>query len=183
MMATKKDHTELLKLLEQRFENNKARHEGLKWKDIQTILEKNPKKLESLLQMENSGGEPDVVGIDKDSGEYLFFDCAAESPKERRSFCYDKTALDKRKENKPANNALEAAKSMGIDVLTEEDYRYLQTLGKFDLKTSSWLQTPDNIRKLGGAIFGDRRYDTVFVYHNGAESYYSGRGFRGVLRV
>ena len=133
--------------------------------------------------MENSGGETDVVGIDKDSGEYLFFDCAAESPKERRSFCYDKTALDKRKENKPANNALEAAKSMGIDVLTEEDYRYLQTLGKFDLKTSSWLQTPDNIRKLGGAIFGDRRYDTVFVYHNGAESYYSGRGFRGVLRV
>lgn len=183
MMATKTDHTELLALLEERFENNKTKHEGLKWKDIQKKLEKNPKKLDSLLKMENSGGEPDLVGTDKNSGEYLFFDCAAESPKERRSFCYDKTALHKRKENKPANSAVEAGNLMGVELLTEEEYRYLQTRGKFDLKTSSWLKTPDDIRKLGGAIFGDRRYHTVFVYHNGAESYYGGRGFRGVLRV
>lgn len=133
--------------------------------------------------MEESGGEPDVVGIDPKSGEYLFYDCAPESPKGRRSFCYDQEALDKRKENKPKNNAVQAAKSMGIELLNEEEYRHLQQLGAFDAKTSSWLKTPDHIRKLGGAIFGDFRYDTIFIYHNGAESYYAGRGFRGLLRV
>lgn len=182
-MATKNNYEELLQILQDRFESNMNRHPNLKWDDILNKLNKNPKKLESLLQMEESGGEPDVVGLDEKSGEYLFYDCAAESPKGRRSFCYDKEALDKRKENKPKNNAVDAAKSMGIEILNEEEYRELQKLGTFDNKTSTWLKTPENIRKLGGAIFADLRYDTIFIYHNGAESYYAARGFRGVLKV
>ena len=182
-MSKKNNYSEFLSLLKERFESNMNRHENLKWEEIQIKLEKNPEKLASLLQMEESGGEPDVVGIHKKTGEYIFYDCAPESPKERRSFCYDQEALNKRKENKPKNNAMESAKSMGIEILTEEEYRFLQTLGKFDTKTSSWLKTPENIRKLGGAIFADFRFETIFVYHNGAESYYAGRGFRGVLRV
>ena len=182
-MATKHTNEALFQILEDRFNANMHRHENLKWKEIQEKLTKYQKKCDSLLQMEESGGEPDVVGMDSKTGEYLFYDCSAESPKDRRSFCYDKAALEKRKENKPKNNAEEAAKSMGIDILTEEEYRHLQTLGNFDTKTSSWLKTPEKIRKLGGAIFGDFRYDTIFIYHNGAESYYASRGFRGVLRV
>lgn len=174
---------EMLSILENRFQKNSHRHKGLNWSDVQQKLEAHPKKLENLQKMEETGGEPDVVGFDKDSGEYLFFDCSAESPKERRSFCYDKAALDKRKENKPKNNALDAAASMGIELLTEDEYRYLQTLDDFDIKTSSWLKTPENIRKLGGAIFGDFRYGTVFIYHNGADSYYAARGFRGKVKV
>lgn len=174
---------EQLDILEKRFQSHQNRHEGLDWEKISEKLTENPKKLESLQHMENSGGEPDCVGFDKNSGEYLFYDCSAESPSGRRSFCYDKEALDKRKENKPKNNAEEFAKSIGIEILSEEEYRTLQTLGKFDTKTSSWLKTPENIRKLGGAIFADFRFETLFVYHNGAESYYAGRGFRGVLRV
>lgn len=182
-MTTKNNYDDLLQILQDRFESNRNRHPNLKWDDILNKLNKNPKKLESLLQMEESGGEPDVVGLDEKSGEYLFYDCAAESPKGRRSFCYDKEALDKRKENKPKNNAVDAAKSMGIEILNEEEYRELQKLGTFDNKTSTWLKTPENIRKLGGAIFADLRYDTIFIYHNGAESYYAARGFRGVLKV
>lgn len=182
-MGAKNNYDDLLSLLQTRFEANMKRHEGLQWSEIQSKLEKNPAKLESLLQMEESGGEPDVVAFAEASGEYFFYDCSAESPKGRRSFCYDKAALDKRKENKPKNSAAEAAKTMGTEILTEEEYRFLQTLGNFDMKTSSWLKTPENIRKLGGSIFGDFRYDTVFIYHNGAESYYASRGFRGVLRV
>lgn len=182
-MGAKNNYDDLLSLLQTRFESNMKRHKGLQWSEIQSKLEKNPAKLESLLQMEESGGEPDVVAFAEASGEYFFYDCSAESPKGRRSFCYDKAALDKRKENKPKNSAEEAAKTMGIEILTEEEYRFLQTLGNFDMKTSSWLKTPENIRKLGGSIFGDFRYDTVFIYHNGAESYYASRGFRGVLRV
>lgn len=182
-MGAKNNYDDLLSLLQSRFESNMKRHEGLKWSEIQSKLEKNPSKLESLLQMEESGGEPDVVAFTKASGEYFFYDCSVESPKGRRSFCYDKAALDKRKENKPKNSAEEAAKTMVIEILNEEEYRFLQTLGNFDMKTSSWLKTPEKIRKLGGSIFGDFRYDTVFIYHNGAESYYASRGFRGVLRV
>lgn len=182
-MGAKNNYDDLLSLLQTRFESNMKRHKGLQWSEIQSKLEKNPAKLESLLQMEESGGEPDVVAFAEASGEYFFYDCSAESPKGRRSFCYDKAALDKRKENKPKNSAEEAAKAMGIEILNEEEYRFLQTLGNFDMKTSSWLKTPENIRKLGGSIFGDFRYDTVFTYHNGAESYYASRGFRGVLRV
>lgn len=182
-MKPKNDHAEFLQVLKLRFEKNQSRHQNVDWTDVQAKLEKNPEKLGFLLKMEESGGEPDFVGVDQKSGEYLFFDCAEESPKGRRSFCYDDEALNKRKENKPKNSAVAAARSMGIELLSEEEYRYLQSLGKFDTKTSSWLKTPANIRKLGGAIFGDRRFDTVFVYHNGAESYYAGRGFRGVLRV
>lgn len=173
----------LLKTLETRFNENMHRHENLKWENVQQKLETQPKKLETLQKMEASGGEPDVVGFDEKSVEFLFFDCSTESPKERRSYCYDKEALDKRKENKPKNNALDVAKDLGIELLSEEDYRFLQTLGNFDMKTSSWLKTPENIRKLGGAIFGDFRYATVFIYHNGAESYYAARGFRGKLKV
>ncbi|WP_089817960.1 DUF4256 domain-containing protein [Kaistella treverensis] len=173
----------LLKILKERFDQNMQRHENLSWNEIEKKLQNNAEKLNSLQLMEESGGEPDVVGVDEKTGEFLFYDCAAESPKGRRSFCYDKAALEKRKENKPKNNTEEAANFMGIELLTEEQYRFLQTLGKFDTKTSSWLKTPENIRKLGGAIFGDFRYDTVFIYHNGAESYYASRGFRGVLRV
>ena len=177
------DQAELLKTLKTRFEKNIKRHKGLDWAKVQTKLEANPSKLWSLNAMEQTGGEPDVVGFDKKTGEYIFYDCSAESPKERRSVCYDHEALEKRKEHKPENSAIEMAKDMGIELLTEEQYRELQQLGEFDLKTSSWIITPAAIRKLNGALFCDRRYDTVFLYHNGAESYYAARGFRGSLRV
>lgn len=182
MSSTENTET-ILEILEKRFNENKNRHENLDWKNIQEKLMANPAKLTILSKMEETGGEPDVVDFNENSDEYLFFDCSIESPKERRSYCYDKDALDKRKENKPKNNALDAAKSIGIELLNEEEYRHLQTLGSFDNKTSSWLKTPDNIRKLGGAIFGDYRYGTVFIYHNGADSYYAARGFRGKLWV
>ena len=174
---------ELLGLLKARFEKNRNRHAGLEWAHVQAKLEIQPGKLWSLDEMETTGGEPDVVGMDEKTGEYIFYDCAAESPKGRRSVCYDHAALESRKEYKPENSAVGMATDMGIEILTEEQYRELQTLGKFDLKTSSWVQTPASIRKLGGAVFCDRRYDTVFFYHNGAESYYAARGFRGLLRV
>ena len=174
---------ELLRVLQARFEKNMNRHKGLEWADVQAKLEANPEKLWSLNEMERTGGEPDVVGHDKKTGEYIFYDCSAESPKGRRSLCYDREALEARKENKPKDNAMDMAAAMGIELLTEEQYRELQKLGGFDTKTSSWVKTPSDIRKLGGAIFCDRRYDTVFVYHNGAESYYAARGFRGSLRV
>lgn len=172
---------ELLNVLKARFEKNMNRHSGIEWSSVQEKLEANPKKLWSLNEMESTGGEPDVVGHDKETDEYIFYDCSAESPKGRRSVCYDREALESRKKHKPENNAIDMAADMGIELLTEEQYRELQTLGNFDLKTSSWVQTPANIRKLGGAIFSDRRYDTVFVYHNGADSYYAARGFRGSL--
>jgi len=173
----------LLTVLKTRFEKNKNRHKGLEWATIQLRLEANPEKLRSLNEMEITGGEPDLVGYDKKTGEYIFYDCSAESPKGRRSFCYDREALETRKEFKPANNAIDMAADMGIELLTEEQYRELQQLGNFDTKTSSWVLTPTNIRKLGGAVFCDRRYNTVFLYHNGAESYYAARGFRGSLRI
>ncbi len=174
---------DLLNTLHTRFEKNMKRHKGFEWAKVQARLEANPEKLWSLDDMEITGGEPDVVAHDKKTGEYIFYDCSAESPKERRSLCYDREALDARKEHKPKNNAIDVAANMGIEILTEQEYRELQTLGEFDLKTSSWIQTPDAIRELGGALFCDRRYDHVFVYHNGAESYYAARGFRGSLRV
>ncbi len=173
----------LLDELKKRFEKNKNRHKGIAWESVEAKLEANPTKLWSLNEMESTGGEPDVVGFDKKSGEYIFYDCAAESPKGRRSLCYDFEALDKRKENKPKDNVLDMATAMGIEVLTEVQYRELQKLGTFDTKTSSWVITPPAIRKHGGAIFCDYRYGQVFVYHNGAESYYAARGFRGALRV
>lgn len=173
----------LFAVLSMRFEKNKKRHKGLDWSEVQAKLEAAPAKLWSLDRMEQSGGEPDVVGYDKKSGEYIFMDCAAESPKGRRSVCYDHEALESRKEHKPKDSALGMAADMGIELLSEEEYRGLQALGEFDLKTSSWVSTPEGIRKLGGALFCDRRYDTVFLYHNGAESYYAARGFRGSLRV
>jgi len=173
----------LLETLKARFEKNMSRHKGIDWAKVQAKLEANEEKLSSLNEMERTGGEPDVVGQDKKTGEYIFFDCSAESPKDRRSACYDREALDSRKENKPKNNALDMAAAIGIEMLTEEEYRELQKLGSFDLKTSSWVKTPDAIRKLGGAIFCDRRFDRVFTYHNGAESYYAARGFRGSLKV
>ena len=173
----------LLGTLKDRFENNMSRHKGLEWAKLQAKLEADGKKLWSLHEMESTGGEPDVVGFDIKTGEYLFYDCSAESPKGRRSICYDREALEARKEYKPANNAIDMAAAMGIELLTEEQYRALQLLGNFDLKTSSWVKTPAEIRKLGGAIFCDRRYDTVFVYHNGADSYYAARGFRGWVGV
>lgn len=169
--------------LKARFEKNTHRHQGLEWAKVQARLEAAPHKLWSLAQMEDTGGEPDVVGHDAKTGEFLFYDCAAESPKGRRSICYDHEALEKRKENKPAHSAVQMAADMGVNLLTEDEYRQLQQLGAFDLKTSSWVQTPAAVRKLGGALFCDRRYDTVFTYHNGAESYYAARGFRGYLRV
>jgi len=178
-----KQRDELLQVLAARFEKHLKRHKGLKWSDVEAKLLAQPEKLWSLAEMENSGGEPDVIGLDRKTAEFVFVDCAAESPKDRRSLCYDRDALDKRKENKPVGNAVEAAAAMGIELLTDEQYRDLQKLGEFDLKTSSWLLTPAAIRKLGGAIFGDRRYDTVFIYHNGADSYYAARGFRGILKV
>jgi hypothetical protein len=174
---------ELLSTLKARFEKNMNRHKGLDWASVQARLEANPEKLWSLNEMERTGGEPDVVGQDKNTGEFIFYDCSAESPKGRRSICYDGEALASRKEHKPENSAVEMAAEMGIELLTEEQYRELQKLGKFDTKTSSWVTTPSEIRKLGGAIFCDRRYDHVFVYHNGAESYYGARAFRGSLRV
>ena len=174
---------ELLNTLKARFEKNRDRHKGLEWAKVQAKLEAHAEKLWSLQVMEETGGEPDVVAYDEKTGEYTFYDCAAESPKGRRSLCYDKAAWESRKEHKPADSAMEMATAMGIEILTEAQYRALQQLGNFDTKTSSWVKTPEAIRKLGGAIFCDRRYDTVFVYHNGAESYYAGRAFRGALRV
>ncbi|MCB0397542.1 MAG: DUF4256 domain-containing protein [Flavobacteriales bacterium] len=173
----------LLYTLKTRFEKNMNLHKGLAWNDVQARLEAHPKKLWSLNEMEETGGEPDVIGLDKKTGEYLFCDCAPESPKGRRSFCYDREALDSRKQHKPKNSALDVAAEMGLEMLSEEQYRELQKLGDFDLKTSSWIKTPPAIRKLGGALFCDRRFDHVFTYHNGAESYYAARGFRGMLRV
>jgi len=178
-----KQGEELLRALKTRFEKNMDRHEGLEWAEVQARLEANAEKLRSLHEMERTGGEPDVVGHDKKTGEYIFYDCSAESPKGRRSFCYDREALDSRKENKPKDNAVGAAAAMGIELLTEEQYRELQKLGEFDTKTSSWVKTPSNIRKLGGALFCDRRFDTVFLYHNGAESYYAARAFRGWIKI
>ena len=181
LLAEQRD--KLLSVLKIRFDKNMGRHKGLDWANVSAKLEANPTRLWSLNEMEKTGGEPDVVGIDKKTGEYIFFFCSAESPKERRSVCYDKKALESRKEHKPKNSAIEMAVAMGIELLTEEQYRELQKLGNFDTKTSSWLKTPDEIRKLGGAIFADFRFGTVFVYHNGAESYYAARAFRGSLRV
>jgi hypothetical protein len=174
---------ELLRTLKARFEKNMDRHKGLEWTKVQTKLEADTEKLWSLREMERTGGEPDVVGHEKKTGEYIFYDCSAESPKGRRTICYDREALEARTEHKPENSATGMAAAMGIELLTEEQYRELQRLGNFDTKTSSWLKTPSDIRKLGGAIFGDYRYGNVFVYHNGAESYYAGRGFRGSLGV
>ena len=174
---------ELFSILKARFEKNKNRHKGLEWTKVQTKLENNSEKLWSLKEMEMTGGEPDVVGYDKKTGEFIFYDCSAESPKDRRSLCYDGEALSSRKEHKPKNNAIDMAAEMGIEILSEEQYRELQELGNFDTKTSSWILTPPEIRKLGGAVFADFRYGKVFVYHNGAESYYAARGFRGSLKV
>ena len=178
-----KQREELLNTLTARFEKNMNRHKGLEWAKVQAKLEANTEKLWSLNEMERTGGEPDVVGHDKKTGEYIFYDCSPESPKGRRSVCYDRGALESRKEHKPEDNAIDMAAAIGIELLTEEQYRELQKLGNFDSKTSSWVKTPADIRKLGGALFCDRRYNTVFVYHNGAESYYAARGFRGSLRV
>ncbi|KIC02134.1 MULTISPECIES: DUF4256 domain-containing protein [unclassified Flavobacterium] len=178
-----KQQEELLDLLKTRFEKNKARHESLEWAKIQAKLEANPEKLWSLNEMEETGGEPDVVGHDKSTDEYIFYDCSAETPKGRRSICYDHVALEARKEHKPKNSAINMATTMGVTILNEEEYRELHKLGKFDTKTSSWIQTPAEIRKLGGAIFADFRYNTIFIYHNGADSYYAVRGFRSSLRV
>jgi hypothetical protein len=174
---------ELLSTLKARFEKNMNRHKGLEWARVQAKLESNPEKLWSLNEMERTGGEPDVVGHDETTGEYVFYDCSADSPKGRRSLCYDREALESRKKHKPENSAMDVATAIGIELLTEEQYRELQKLGEFDAKTSSWVKTPTDIRKLGGAIFADYRYGHVFVYHNGAESYYAARGFRGSLRV
>lgn len=174
---------ELIQILKTRFEKNMNRHKDLEWAKVQEKLEANPEKLWSLDEMEVTGGEPDVVGFDQKSGEYIFYDCSAESPKDRRSLCYDRAAWESRKANKPENTVIDVAAEMGIELLTEGEYQQLQQLGNFDLKTSSWLKSPADIRKLGGAIFGDRRFGRVFIYHNGADSYYAGRGFRGSLRV
>jgi len=187
-MKTKKQlspeqRQELLSALKARFEKNMNRHKGLEWSKVQAKLEADTEKLWSLNEMETTGGEPDVVAFDKKSGEYVFYDCSAESPKGRRSLCYDREALNARKENKPKDSAVDMATAIGVELLTEEQYRELQKLGEFDLKTSSWVQTPSDIRKLGGALFCDRRYDQVFVYHNGADSYYAARGLRGSLKV
>jgi hypothetical protein len=176
-------HDELLSTLKARFEKNSNRHKGIDWAKVESKLEANPDKLWSLNEMKRTGGEPDVVGYDKKTDGYIFYDCSAESPKGRRSLCYDREALESRKEFKPENSAIDMAAAMGIELLTEEEYRQLQQLGNFDTKTSSWVKTPSEIRKHGGAIFCDRRYDHVFTYHNGAESYYAARGFRGMLKV
>jgi hypothetical protein len=183
MSLSRKESTELMQELKSRFEANMPRHKGIKWADVEKRLEAAPEKLSSLAKMEATGGEPDVIGKDKKTGEFIFADCSAESPKGRRSVCYDKKALESRKEHKPKDSALNMATKMGIELMTEEDYRNLQTLGEFDLKTSSWVATPADIRERGGALFCDRRYGHVFTYHNGAESYYAARGFRGSLRV
>jgi hypothetical protein len=178
-----KQRAGLLHILQSRFDQNMPRHKGIEWPKVQAKLEANPEKLWSLNEMERTGGEPDIVGYDEKTGEYLFYDCSAETPKDRRNVCYDRQALDARKQFKPPNSAVDMAEEMGIELLTEAQYRELQQLGKFDQKTSSWIKTPVHIRKLGGALFCDRRYDTVFVFHNGADSYYATRGFRGSLRV
>lgn len=178
-----KQREELLSTLKTRFEKNGTRHKGIEWAKVQAKLEANPEKLWSLREMERTGGEPDVVGHDTKTGEYIFYDCTAESPKGRRSVCYDREAQEARKEHRPENNAMDMASAMGIELLTEEQFRELQQLGEFDTKTSSWVKTPSDIRKLDGALFCDRRYGKVFVYHNGAQSYYAARGFRGSLRV
>jgi hypothetical protein len=180
---TSTQREELLKTLKVRFEKNMSRHKGVRWANVQAKLEANPKKMWSLREMETTGGEPDVIGFEKKSGEFIFCDCSAESPAGRRSFCYDFEALESRKEHKPKNNALDAAAAIGMELLSEEQYRDLQKLGSFDAKTSSWIKTPDAIRELGGALFCDYRFGQVFTYHNGAESYYAARGFRGLLRV
>jgi len=180
---TREQREQLLRTLKARFEKNMDRHQGLEWTKVQARLEASAEKLWSLSEMERTGGEPDVVGHDKKTGEYIFYDCSAESPKDRRSLCYDREALDSRKENKPKDSATDIAAAIGIELLTEEQYRELQKLGNFDTKTSSWVKTPPDIRKLGGALFCDRRFNTIFVYHNGAECYYAARGFRGSLRV
>ena len=177
------DRAELVKELKARFEKNTKRHKGLDWEKVQARLDKDPKKVQILAEMERTGGEPDVVSFDKKTGQIIFFDCSPESPKGRRSLCYDRAAWESRKEHKPADTAVDMAAAIGIELLTEDEYRDLQKLGEFDLKTSSWVKTPDEVRKLGGAIFCDRRFDRVFTYHNGAESYYAARGFRGSLRV
>lgn len=182
-MISTKQREGLLQTLRSRFEQNMNRHEGLDWSSVATRLKEDSDKLWSLQEMERTGGEPDVVGHDAKTGEYIFYDCSAESPKERRSLCYDRAALDGRKENKPKGSAVDMAAAMGIELLTEEQYHELQKLGTFDAKTSSWIKTPTRIRSLGGALFCDRRFDTVFTYHNGAESYYAARGFRGAVRV
>ncbi|MGB7207640.1 MAG: DUF4256 domain-containing protein [Pyrinomonadaceae bacterium] len=176
-------HIELLDTLKGRFEKNTKRHKGLKWEDVEARLEASAAKLWSLAEMERTGGEPDVVGFDEKTGEYIFYDCSAESPTGRRSLCYDAAALESRKEHKPKDSAMNMAAAFGVEFLTEDEYRHLQTLGEFDLKTSSWVKTPADIRKLGGAIFCDRRFGRVFTYHNGAESYYAARAFRGSLHV
>jgi len=180
---SRKQREEVLKTLQARFKKNMHRHNGREWAEVQARLEAQAERLWSLNEMERTGGEPDVVGDDKKTGEYIFCDCSTESPEGRRSLCYDREALESRKANKPQDNAVDVAAAMGVELLTEEQYRELQKLGSFDTKTSSWVKTPSNIRKLGGALFCDRRFDTVFVYHNGAESYYAARGFRGSLRV
>ena len=184
-MNSREQYEELLKTLKARFEKNMNRHKGLEWAGVQAKLDtgSSEEKLRSLGEMERTGGEPDVIGYDRKTGEYIFCDCSAESPAGRRSLCYDREALEARKEHKPKNNAIDMAAALGIDLLSEEQYRALQKLGNFDLKTSSWVKTPADIRKLGGALFCDRRYETVFLYHNGADSYYAARGFRGMLRV
>jgi hypothetical protein len=174
---------ELLGILKARFDQNPSRHPGINWSQVRPRLENNPSKLWSVGEMNRTGGEPDIINYDPKTGEYIFADCSPETPRDRRSLCYDRPAWAGRKVARPAGNAIDTATAMGITILTESEYRYLQTLGKFDLKTSSWLLTPANIRQLGGAIFADRRYDTVFIYHNGADSYYAARGFRGILRV
>ena len=181
MESTRYDN--LIEVLEDRFRKNMSRHTGIDWNLVQAKLHENPEKIKALKEMENTGGEPDVIGYDVETREYIFCDCSPESPVGRRSICYDREAMDSRKENKPINNAMEMAKSIGIEILTEQQYRELQEIGEFDRKTSSWVKTPAKIRELGGALFCDRRYNHVFVYHNGAESYYSARGFRGVLKV
>lgn len=182
-VLSEEQREKIFKILKLRFEENMNRHEGIEWVHVKAKLESDSDKLWSLNEMEATGGEPDVVGYDEGTGEYIFYDCSAESPKGRRSICYDRAALESRKSNKPDGSAIDMAEYMGIEILTEEQYRELQKLGNFDTKTSSWVKTPDNIRRLGGALFCDRRYDTVFVYHNGADSYYGARGFRGLLRV
>jgi hypothetical protein len=179
----KNNNEELIKKLEARFENNRERHKNLEWTKVQEKLEGDPEKLRSLSEMERTGGEPDVIGRDNKTGEYIFYDCSEESPKGRTNLCYDRQALESRKEHKPKNDAVDMASDMGVEILSEEQYRELQNLGEFDLKTSSWLKTSEDIRKLGGAIFADRRYGRVFVFHNGAEAYYGSRGFRGMVRV
>ena len=180
---SKSEFSELLEILKHRFEKNMNRHSVLHWEKVQEKLLAIPKKLNVLAEMERTGGEPDVVGYDNNKNEFIFYDCSAESPSGRRSICYDRKALDSRKENKPGGNAIELAKTIGIEILNEQEYRELQKLGEFDRKTSSWIKTPENVRDLGGALFCDRRYNTIFVYHNGAESYYAARGFRGRLNV